>query len=69
MKKAIILNPYAPLTMALRLLPYMRLQELEAICDSPNLSSTLLEAARKALAEKERQLSGRDETFQLEDPR
>jgi len=68
-KKAIIFNPYAPLTMALRLLPYMRLQELEEICDSPNLSSTLLDAARKALAEKRRQLRGRDETFQLEDPR
>jgi hypothetical protein len=67
-KKAIILNPYAPLTMALRLLPYMRLQELEEVCGDPNLNSTLVEAARNALAEKRRQLSPGEGTSPPDDP-
>jgi hypothetical protein len=56
-KKALVMNPHAPLAMALRLLTYMRFQDLEEICDRRDLSPTLLLAAKKALDEKRRRFA------------
>lgn len=48
-KKVIILNPFSPPSLSLRLLTFMSLQDLEEICRSPDLSSLVMrEAGRMA---------------------
>jgi hypothetical protein len=46
------LNPYTPLQVALKLLTFMQIQDLEEICRSPDLNSRLLEAARRLVEDK-----------------
>ena len=53
-KKVIILNPYTPTSLGLRLLTFMRIQDLEEICASPNLNSVLLREARRMMSKKMR---------------
>lgn len=53
-KKVIVLNPYTPLSLGLRLLTFMRLQDLEEICASSDLNSVLLREARHMMAKKMR---------------
>jgi hypothetical protein len=51
-KKVIVLNPYAPLSMAVRLLTFMKLQDLDEVLQSPDLHPALLEEARRILEKK-----------------
>ncbi|HMK35716.1 MAG TPA: hypothetical protein VK463_11660 [Desulfomonilaceae bacterium] len=51
-KKTIVFNPYAPLSMALRLLPFMRLQDLEEIISSSHLDPVLVQEASRARGKK-----------------
>jgi hypothetical protein len=51
-KKVIVLNPYSPLSMAMRLLTFMNLQDLEEVLQSPDLNPVLLDEARRILEKK-----------------
>jgi hypothetical protein len=51
-KKVIVMNPYSPLAMSMRLLTYMNMQDLQEIVESPNLSSVLVREARRILGKK-----------------
>lgn len=46
-KKVIVFNPHSPLTMALRLLTYMQVQDLDQIVASPDLDPILIEEATR----------------------
>jgi len=46
-KKVIILNPYSPPSLSLRLLTFMSFQDLEEIRRSPDLSSMVIREARR----------------------
>ncbi len=48
-KKVIVLNPYTPVSMSLRLLTYIKAPDLEEILRSPHLDEILVDEARKAL--------------------
>lgn len=50
-KKVIVSNPYAPLSMALRLLTFLSAQDLKGIYETPGLSDSLRRRAR-SLAQK-----------------
>ncbi len=50
-KKVIVLNPHAPLSISLKLLTFMRLEDLDHIMSRPDLNSSLVQEARR-LAEK-----------------
>jgi hypothetical protein len=52
-KKVIILNPYSPLSLSLRLLAFMTLGDLEEIVDRPDLHPLLLKEASNFLVRKE----------------
>ncbi|MBI5251396.1 MAG: hypothetical protein HY912_18060 [Desulfomonile tiedjei] len=51
-KKVIVLNPYAPLSMAMRLLTFMKQQDLEEVLRSPGLNAVLHGEARRILEKK-----------------
>lgn len=51
-KKVIVMNPYSPLAMSMRLLTYMNLQDLLEIVESPNLPSVLVKEAIRILGKK-----------------
>jgi hypothetical protein len=51
-KKVIVMNPYSPLAMSMRLLTYMNLQDLQEIVESPNLPSVLVREAIRILGKK-----------------
>lgn len=53
-KKVIVFNPYSPLSIAMKLLAYLRVNDLEDLCDSHDLSGDLLAQAQKALEQKTR---------------
>lgn len=46
-KKVIVFNPHSPLSMALRLLTFMRSQDLDEIISSPDLDPVLVEEAAR----------------------
>lgn len=48
-KKTIVLNPYAPLSIALRLVALLNLRDLEDVCESQELPSVLQDEARRLL--------------------
>lgn len=51
-KKVIVLNPHAPLSMAVRLLTFLKLQDLDEVLQAPDLHPALLEEARRILEKK-----------------
>jgi hypothetical protein len=51
-KKVIVLNPHAPLSMALKLLTFMRLEDLNDIVSRPDLNSALVREAVRLAAKK-----------------
>ena len=51
-KKVIVLNPHSPLSMALRLMTFIKLQDLEEVLQSPDLNPVLVEEARRILDKK-----------------
>lgn len=51
-KKVIVLNPHTPLSIALRLLTFLLVQDLEEVCSSTDLHPVLLEHARRIVARK-----------------
>lgn len=51
-KKVIVLNPHAPLSLALRLLPYLTVQDLEFVCQSTELDPHLVSEAARLLQRK-----------------
>jgi len=53
-KKVIVFNPYSPLSIAMKLLAYLRVNDLEDLCESHGLSSELLDQAQEALEQKTR---------------
>jgi len=57
-KKVIVLNPYSPLSLAVKLLTFMNLQDLEIVAGAPDLNQLLMEEARRILDTKS---SGEDE--------
>jgi hypothetical protein len=61
-KKAIVLNPYSPLSISLRLITYMRLQELAEICASGELGPRLHDEARRLIQAKRRCTLGEDDS-------
>lgn len=50
-KKVIVLNPHSPLSMSLKLLTFMRLEDLNHVLSRPDLDPALIQEARR-LAEK-----------------
>ena len=51
-KKTIVFNPYAPLSLSLRLLTYLNVQDLELLSTMPELDSDLVAEARKNVNKK-----------------
>lgn len=51
-KKTIVFNPYTPLSIALRLLAYLSVQDLEQLCSLSEVNSALLREAKKLAARK-----------------
>jgi CBS domain-containing protein len=51
-KKVIVLNPHTPLSIALRLLTYLLVQDLEEVCASADLDPLVLERAGRIVAMK-----------------
>ncbi|MDQ7782915.1 MAG: hypothetical protein RDU20_08560 [Desulfomonilaceae bacterium] len=51
-KKTIVCNPYAPISLALRLLTFLTLQDLELVCTMTELSPLLVAEAEKVLQKK-----------------
>ncbi len=51
-KKAIVMNPYSPPSMALKLLAFMSIQDLEEISQSPHLSSIVRREGRRTVRKK-----------------
>lgn len=52
-KKTIVCNPYAPLSLSLRLLTFLNLQDSELLCTLTELDPLLIDEARKALENKQ----------------
>jgi hypothetical protein len=46
-KKVIVLNPYSPLSMSLKLLTFMRLEDLNQVISRPDLNPALIQEARR----------------------
>ena len=51
-KKAMTMNPYTPLSLALRLLTFMSVRDLEEIRNSPDLNSQIRREAGRILEDK-----------------
>jgi hypothetical protein len=51
-KKVIVLNPHAPLSMSLKLLTFMRIDDLSHIVSRPDLNPALVQEARRLAAKK-----------------
>ncbi|MCA1959944.1 MAG: hypothetical protein LDL33_04030 [Desulfomonile sp.] len=51
-KKVLALNPYTPLSIALRLLTFLLVQDLEEVCASNDLDPVLLDHARRIIERK-----------------
>jgi hypothetical protein len=51
-KKVIVMNPYAPLSMSLRLLAFMKLEDLVEICERSDLDGVLTSEAKKIISKK-----------------
>lgn len=66
-KKVIVLNPYSPLTMAMRLLTFMKLQDLDEVLHSPDLNPALVKLARRILEKKPAALDD-EYTLELQEP-
>lgn len=62
-KKTIVFNPYAPLSLALRLLTYLNVQDLELLCTLAEVSETVRCEAQKLLMKKS---SGLESEYHLE---
>jgi len=56
-KKTIVLNPYTPTSIAMRLLTFLSVQHLQEIVDSPDVSRLIIEEARRLIAKKSGSLS------------
>jgi hypothetical protein len=54
-KKTIVLNPYSPLSMALRFLPYMTVVDLGHVLRAPELHPVLVQEAERIIARKSQQ--------------
>ncbi len=52
-KKTIVCNPYAPLSLSLRLLTFLNLQDLELLCSMTELDPLLIGEAEKVLGNKQ----------------
>jgi hypothetical protein len=59
-KKTIVFNPYAPLSIALRLLPFLRVDHLEELCEMADANPVLVEQARQLIRNKTRAYSLED---------
>ena len=57
-KKVIVLNPYTPLSISLKLLTFINLQDLEEVCGSPDLSRLVVQEARRIMDKKTGRSSG-----------
>jgi hypothetical protein len=57
-KKVIVFNPHSALSMALRLLPYLKLQDLDEVTSSSGLDPVLVETAERLKAKKEAHMQG-----------
>lgn len=62
-KKTIVFSPYAPLSISLRLLPYLTVDHLEQLCEMSDAAPVLLEQARQLIREKTREYSLDDSDF------
>jgi hypothetical protein len=51
-KKVIVLNPHSPLSMSLKLLTFMRLEDLNHVVSRPDLNPALVLEARRLVAKK-----------------
>jgi hypothetical protein len=51
-KKTIVFNPYAPLSLALRLLTYLSVPDLELLCNMAEVNEVILAEAQKLLLKK-----------------
>ncbi len=51
-KKVIVLNPHTPLSMSLKLLTFMTLQDLNHLVSRPDLNPTLVQEARRLVEKK-----------------
>lgn len=51
-KKVIVLNPHSPLSLALRMLAYMNVQDLDYVCQSTELDPHLIREAERLLERK-----------------
>jgi len=51
-KKVVVFNPYAPLSLSLRLLAFMTLQDLEEVLNSPDLNPALQSQAESIIEKK-----------------
>lgn len=56
-KRVVVLNPYTPTSIALRLMPFLSIQDLREIVDTPDLSSLLIKEARRIIEKKSQYLS------------
>jgi hypothetical protein len=52
-KKTIVCNPYAPLSLSLRLLTFLNLQDLELLCTMTELDPFLIDEVKKVLEKKQ----------------
>jgi len=52
-KKTIVCNPYAPLSLSLRLLAFLNLQDVELLCSMTELDPRLIDEAKKVLEKKQ----------------
>lgn len=53
-KRVIVLSPYSPLSMSMRLLTFLTTEDLREVCEALDLSETLRDQAERIIAEKER---------------
>jgi hypothetical protein len=51
-KKVIVLNPHAPLSMSMKLLTFMRLEDLSHVVSRPDLNPSLVQEARRLASKK-----------------
>lgn len=62
-KKTLVFSPYTPLSISVRLLPYLTIEHLEQLCEMSDVNPILLEQALQVIREKTNEFTSDDVHF------